>query len=272
MSSTVNQRLSTIEAVSGVSQNTDGSVAIGGRSNASGNGATSMGQDSKAQGSGATAIGGRSNASGNGATSMGQDSKAQGSGATAIGQGASAQGGQATSVGQGASAGSSGTAIGSGANAQAPGATALGQGAEAGTSGTAIGNGATAQAPNSVALGANSVADRPDSVSVGSVGNERTLTNVANGTRPTDAVNKQQLDQVGRNASRGIAAATALSMVPDVDIGKKGMVGVGVANFGGQTALALGAKARITESVKASIGVGVAGSKVTVGVGAGFQW
>jgi autotransporter adhesin len=62
------------------------------------------------------------------------------------------------------------------------------------TSNTVVGQDASATGSNSVALGQGSVADRDNTVSVGSVGNERQVTNVADGTAATDAVNKGQLD------------------------------------------------------------------------------
>src|SRR3546814_10624570 len=65
---------------------------------------------------------------------------------------------------------------------------------------TALGAGSSADGLNSVALGAGSIADRDNSVSVGSAGNERQITNVAAGTEDTDAVNKAQLDEVGKTA------------------------------------------------------------------------
>ncbi|MFA9441937.1 YadA family autotransporter adhesin, partial [Uliginosibacterium sp. sgz301328] len=46
---------------------------------------------------------------------------------------------------------------------------------------------------NSAAIGANSVADRANTVSVGSAGHERQIVNVAAGTQDTDAVNVSQL-------------------------------------------------------------------------------
>src|SRR5690606_29258413 len=60
--------------------------------------------------------------------------------------------------------------------------------------------GAYAAAENSVALGAGSVADRANSVSVGEVGGERQITNVAAGTEGTDAVNLDQLNAVAEVA------------------------------------------------------------------------
>ena len=61
---------------------------------------------------------------------------------------------------------------------------------------TAIGANSQATAENSVALGANSVASEANTVSIGSVGNERRLTNVADGVNDTDAVNVRQLNEV----------------------------------------------------------------------------
>ena len=58
----------------------------------------------------------------------------------------------------------------------------------------AFGVGAHVYASNAVALGFNSIANRENTVSVGSQGNERQITNVAAGTERTDAVNKGQLD------------------------------------------------------------------------------
>ncbi|MFC7368036.1 YadA-like family protein, partial [Vreelandella zhaodongensis] len=88
----------------------------------------------------------------------------------------------------------------------------------AGDRSVASGAGAQANAEGSVALGAGSVADREGmngererfsnesvastqgAVSVGSEGNERQITNVAGGTRDTDAVNVRQLDAVQRGS------------------------------------------------------------------------
>ena len=160
-----------------------------------------------------------------------------------------------------------------------------------GTHATAMGANA---ADNSVALGANSVADRANTVSVGSVGGERQVTNVAAGTQGTDAVNVNQLkassaqsqqytdqqvgglrtaiNDVGRNAYSGVAAATALSMIPDVDLGKTIAVGVGAATYKGYQATALGATARVTQNIKVRVGAGLGSGGTTVGVGASYQW
>ncbi|WCM19293.1 YadA-like family protein [Paraburkholderia bryophila] len=173
-----------------------------------------------------------------------------------------------------------------------------------GSHATAMGANANASAANSVALGANSVADRENTVSVGSAGNERQIANVAAGTATTDAVNVGQMNesigaavgnlpagmtakdytdqqfnavqsgvnQVARGAYSGVAAATALSMIPDVDLGKTIAVGVGTANYKGYQATAIGASVRITQNLKAKLGAGISAAGTTVGVGASYQW
>ncbi|AMP05788.1 hep_Hag family protein [Collimonas pratensis] len=78
-------------------------------------------------------------------------------------------------------------AIGSGASATASGGVALGGGATADRAGM---NGGKEQFSNTV------VSSTQGAVSVGSVGNERQITNVAGGTQATDAVNVRQLQAV----------------------------------------------------------------------------
>ncbi|MBW9103314.1 YadA family autotransporter adhesin, partial [Paraburkholderia phenoliruptrix] len=173
-----------------------------------------------------------------------------------------------------------------------------------GTHSTAMGANASASAANSVALGANSVADRANTVSVGSAGNERQITNVAAGTATTDAVNVGQLNasisaavgdlpagmtaksytdqqinsvqntvnEVAKGAYAGIAATTALTMIPDVDRDKTIAVGIGGGTYKGQQAVALGVSARITENLKMKAGAGTSSQGMTVGVGASYQW
>ncbi|RAR61802.1 trimeric autotransporter adhesin [Paraburkholderia unamae] len=128
------------------------------------------------------------------------------------------------------------------------------------------------------------MADEDNTVSVGSEGNERRITNVANGVNPTDAANMGQLqsglnalqsnvNSVARTAYSGVAAATALTMIPDVDQGKTIAVGVGTANFQGYQAVALGASARITQNLKVKLGGGYGSSGgATFGGGMSYQW
>jgi len=155
-------------------------------------------------------------------------------------------------------------------NTSDPAPSATGSGA------IAIGGGAQASGDNSVAIGAGSVADQANTVSVGSQGNERRITNLAPGQAPTDAVNLGQMQSAigdtARAAYGGIAAATALTMIPEVDPGKTVAVGMAGATYKGYQAAAVGASARITQNLKIKIGAGVSGNETTVGAGASYQW
>ncbi|WP_102690590.1 YadA family autotransporter adhesin, partial [Burkholderia pseudomallei] len=158
---------------------------------------------------------------------------------------------------------------------------------------------------NSVALGANSTdGGRSNVVSVGSATQQRQITNVAAGTEGTDAVNvnqlnalstsmsqslagqqgqinnlgsqltqtQQALQQTDTMARQGIAAATALTMLPQVEPGKTINVAVGVARFAGQSGMAFGASAHVTTNGILKLGIGVSGQNKTFGAGYGYSW
>ncbi|WP_217460366.1 YadA family autotransporter adhesin [Burkholderia latens] len=192
----------------------------------------------------------------------------------ATGNNSIAFGPAATAAGVGA------IAVGNGANAASDGATVIGANAMgSGTNATAIGTNATASAPNSVALGAGSIAGEANTVSVGSAGNERRLTNVAAGVNPTDGVNVSQLNavqgsvnNVARKAYAGVAGATALTMIPEVDLGKTIAIGVGGASYQGYGAVAIGFTARLTNNVKIKGGVSSSSAGHVVGGGISYQW
>ncbi|MBB4864102.1 autotransporter adhesin [Pseudomonas nitritireducens] len=194
-------------------------------------------------------------------------------------------------------------AVAGGAGAEAAGnnSAAIGTRARAsGSNATALGNGASAQAQNSVALGANSVADRANSVSVGSAGNERQITNVAAGTAPTDAVNVSQLQQSMGDISNqfydytdsrynalrhdlkkqddilsaGIAGAMAMATLPQPHSPGASMATVGLGNYRGQGALAIGVS-RISDNgkwVTKLQGTTSSQGEAGVAVGVGYQW
>nr|WP_306795575.1 YadA-like family protein [Burkholderia sp. GbtcB21] len=198
-----------------------------------------------------------------------------GTGNTAAGSGASVGGGanNATVIGSNASATKdNGAAIGSGAKSTGEGATA-------------IGSNASASGSQSVAIGSGSVANEANTVSFGNGtddGNRR-IVNIADGINANDAASKGQLDRavgglqgqindVSKNAYSGIAAATALTMIPGVDPGKTLSFGVGGATYKGYQAVAFGGEARITQNLKMKAGVGLSSGGNTVGVGASYQW
>ncbi|WGE43956.1 YadA family autotransporter adhesin [Actinobacillus equuli] len=178
-----------------------------------------------------------------------------------------------------------------GNNATAKGNRATAAGADASATGdksTAIGQNANAKAKNSVALGSDSVADEDNTISVGSKGNERRVTNVARGVKPTDAVNKAQLDEVkgdvgqirkdlrktDRKLRAGIAGAVAVANIPQVTKAGGTMVGAGVGNYNGQSAVAVGFS-RLSDNnrviIKGSAGATTQGD-FNVGAGIGYQW
>lgn len=149
-----------------------------------------------------------------------------------------------------------------GANSVAGGAGALASGA----SSTALGARAQAFADSSVAIGYASIADRAGTVSVGSLGAERQIVSVADGTAATDAVNLRQLQsgmtqatesanaytdmrfsQFGSSlralrddAEAGTAASMAMSGIPQSMEPGAGMFGMGVSTWQGQHAVAMG--------------------------------
>ncbi|KVM71164.1 hypothetical protein WJ60_09125 [Burkholderia ubonensis] len=206
---------------------------------------------------------------------------ATGSNAMAIGPNALASGANGVALGNGASANADGgTVVGASAVVSASDGTAIGHGAAAMAAGAvAIGHGAAAMAAGAVAIGANSVATEANTVSVGAPGSERRITNVAAGVNPTDAVNVSQLgavqssvNNVARTAYAGIAAATALTMIPEVDAGKTIAVGIGSSTYQGYSAVAIGFTARLTDNLKLKGGVSGGSAGHTYGIGASYQW
>ncbi|CAG9168870.1 hypothetical protein LMG23992_01330 [Cupriavidus laharis] len=220
------------------------------------------------------------------------------------------------------------------AYAQGQGATAVGYDATAsGDSALALGRNAVASDANSVALGSGSVTaaavatasgvvggttyqfaggSPASTVSVGSAGNERTVTNVAAGrisADSTDAVNGSQLyatnqkvdentqditslnqqvggntqainnlsnriDGVQRDANAGTASAMALAGLPQAVLPGKGMVALAGSTYSGQSALALGVS-KLSDSGKWVFKGGMTtNTRGNVGatVGAGFHW
>ncbi len=190
---------------------------------------------------------------------------------------------------------------GAGAVASGDNSAAIGSGARAtGRNATALGNGADAPASNSVALGAGSVADRDNSVSVGNAGQERQITNVAAGTAATDAVNVGQLQKSMGDISNqfydytdsrynalrhdlkkqddilssGIAGAMAMATLPQPYSPGASMAAVGLGNYRGQGALAVGVS-KISDNgkwVTKLQGSTTSQGDTGVSVGVGYQW
>ena len=186
--------------------------------------------------------------------------------------------------------GSGSMAIGAGSEANGDYANAVGTNAKAlADNATALGANTTvmAGATNSVALGQGSVADRPNTVSVGSKGNERTITNVAPGeisATSTDAVNGSQLysatqgtmNELASTNTRvdrvGAMSAAMASLKPYyVDGTEKGQIMAGVGLYHGEKALALGYGYAPNDRLFLNASVGIAKQEQMYGMGATWR-
>ena len=182
--------------------------------------------------------------------------------------------------------------MGYGSDASGENATAIGNNAKASAkNATALGQDAKAVAENSVAIGQGSVSNEKDTVSVGNDGSNgqavvnRRITNVAAPRHATDATNKQYVDNaVGSVRSElrktdkklrgGIAGATAMANIPQVTQPGKLMVGAGIGNYKGQSAVAVGLS---KSSDNNRVIFKMSGSATTqgdynIGAGIGYQW
>ncbi|UNK01365.1 YadA-like family protein [Ralstonia insidiosa] len=203
-----------------------------------------------------------------------------GSGGPAGGGGEGGAGGQANPMfaSKGATGASKEAAVASGNNSTAAGANAV------------------ASHDNSVALGAGSVTSGANTVSVGSVGNERAITNVADGAiteSSKEAVNggqlfraqadmqssvnnlQSQINQVDTKVNRvgamNAAMSTMIASAAGLQTDNRMAIGTGV--YRGQTALAIGYQRKIGNRATVTIGGSTAGgSEYNVGVGAGYGW
>ncbi|MFO7581425.1 YadA-like family protein, partial [Guyparkeria sp.] len=119
-----------------------------------------------------------------------------------------------------------------------------------------------------------------------------TITNLAPGEKPTDAVNVGQLQQFGyrfedqiktvherideveSNANAGIASALAAAGVPQAFMPGKSMIAVGAGAYKGESAVSVG-MSRLSDNGRWIIKANVSGDSrgnVGAGVGAGWHW
>lgn len=96
------------------------------------------------------------------------------------------------------------------------------------------------------------------------------VTGVANGGNQYDAVNFGQLQKV----NIGVASVSALAAIPSTIQGKKFAIGAGYGYFENESAVAIGLKASIFDSlsVTAGVGFGVGRSDSTYSANAGFSF
>ena len=146
---------------------------------------------------------------------------------------------------------------------------------------TAIGANSQATAENSVALGANSVASEANTVSIGSVGNERRLTNVADGVNDTDAVNMRQLNAVSnkvgevQNEVKNVGAlSAALSGLKPIqyDPAEPTQIMAALGTYRGHNAMALGVAHYVNDSTMFNAGLAYGNDDSKVMANAGVTW
>jgi len=110
------------------------------------------------------------------------------------------------------------------------------------------------------------------------------ISNVAPGIAPTDAVNLGQLGAVQnqlqgqiastqRIAYSGVAMATAMSTLPQATTPGKNLMSVGVGNYAGYSAVAIGYSARSKDGKWIyKINGGYSSTRFTLGVGVGYEF
>lgn len=107
----------------------------------------------------------------------------------------------------------------------------------------------------------------------GAAGAPVRVSGIANGVNQFDAINLGQLQVVQKEMQRGVAAASALAALPQVEPGKTFQLGVALGNYASQTAFAIGGSYRINENSLVKFAVGTAGGgKVATSAGYGMSW
>ncbi|EOH1034856.1 YadA C-terminal domain-containing protein [Salmonella enterica] len=103
--------------------------------------------------------------------------------------------------------------------------------------------------------------------------NKERITSLEQSTTSKFGALKSEVEQNRKRASAGIAGVAAMANIPQVTQGATFSVGAGVGNTDGESALAVGASARINDSwvVKGSVSNDTQHNFV-VGAGASYQW
>lgn len=186
------------------------SIAIGPNASApASSGGTAIGTGALSGASG-VALGAYATSSGKGGNAIGMSAVASGAGSTAIGEAAVASGSNAYALGDSAwSSGTNSMAFGTNAVASGDNSVALGAGSKAGSGATAT-TGATIGGTAYKFAGVTPAS----TVSVGSAGSERTITNVAAGqlsASSTDAVNGSELYATNSQVTANTTSITNLT-------------------------------------------------------------
>lgn len=139
---------------------------------------------------------------------------------------------------------------------------------------TALGAYAQAYGGGSVALGAGSIANEPNTVSVGTPGHERRIMNLAPGVYGTDAVNMNQLwdthDKINRLGATAMAMTGLAPMAYKADEPTQYSASIGTYN--GQTGFAVGLYHYTKENVMLSAAFGWSSDNWEKAGRAGITW
>ncbi|MDI3438263.1 YadA-like family protein, partial [Erwinia sp. V90_4] len=161
-----------------------------------------------------------------------------------------------------------------------------------GNNSVALGQGSKASAANSVALGSGSLADQDNTFSVGNSMQQRRITNVAPGVKTNDAVTvgqlnsvrsevnknfmklKNDLNNIDRKLTAGIASSMAMSGIPQAYQPDSSFMGGSIASYNGAGAVAIGASkvsqsGRYVTKVQGSLN---SQNDVGMSIGFGIQW
>ena len=134
-------------------------------------------------------------------------------------------------------------------------------------------------AKNAIALGSYSVADESDTLSIGNSQLKRRITNLADGVNPYDAVNMRQLNALGDEISllddkvKGIGAMSGAmsAMVPNYRVHGDTQLSLGMGEYGGEVAVAMGMYHFIGDNLMLNIGASYSRSASTA-LRVGVSW
>ncbi|WP_197532019.1 YadA-like family protein [Haemophilus influenzae] len=132
-----------------------------------------------------------------------------------------------------------------------------------------------AAAYNSVALGASSLANRPNTVSVGDGDYNlyRQIINVADGVYDFDAVNVRQLNRLSKRVNHvGASAAALASLKAQLGENDKFAFSLGFGSYKNAQAMAIGAVFKPAENVLLNVAGSFSGSEKIVGAGVSWKF
>ena len=170
------------------------------------------------------------------------------------------------------------TAVTNAAAAQTTAAAAATEAATAqSVADTANANAATAQTTANTAIGnsaqALSVANSANTTALNAYGMATALTGRVSDLETNVRKLNDDIEHVDQMAGRGIAIATSLASIPDLEPGKTAGLGVGVGSYDGRNAVSAAFVVRANENLKLRVNGGTAGDgKFAFGAGGMLSW